>query len=120
VSKIVSTLPGFRPSQAAPSPGIGPSGSDAALAEQFFVAQRQVSDLTLMLAEELVGFGTRRWQAQMSLMEGLRRCTDLQEAMELQMRFIAEASTAYADEAEQVLKSVRARAMAEAPARQAA
>ncbi|MBV1798222.1 hypothetical protein [Siccirubricoccus sp. G192] len=119
MSKIVSTLPGFRPGQAA-QPVSGSSGSDVALAEQFFVTQRQVSDVTLMLAEELVGFGTRRWQAQISLMEGLRRCSDLQEAMELQMRFIAETSTAYADEAEQVLRSVRARAMAEGPARQAA
>jgi hypothetical protein len=120
VSKIAPTLPGHRPDQTVPSPFGGASGLDPALADQFFMTQRQISDLTLMLAEELVGFGTRRWQAQMSLMEGLRRCTDLQEAMELQMRFIAETSTAYVDEAEHVLKSVRAKAMAEDPPRQAA
>jgi hypothetical protein len=120
VSKIASTLPDHQSDQTTPSPFGRASGLDPALADQFFMTQRQVSDLTLMLAEELVGFGTKRWQAQMSLMEGLRRCTDLQEAVELQMRFIAETSTAYADEAEHVLKAVRAKARAEGATRQAA
>jgi hypothetical protein len=98
--------------------GLGPSGTpddiDWNVVERFLLPQKQMTDMTLMLAQEMFDFAGRRLRAQAQFMDALRRCGDFQQLVELQMRYMSQTGTDYVDEAGHVAKALQARAAADA------
>ena len=87
--------------QASPTTGPTPAAALAAegqLAEQIAGTQRHLSEMTLNLANEVMGFASRRMQAQVAFMAELGRCTDPAALFDAQLRFMAEATSDYATE----------------------
>ncbi|HYF08524.1 MAG TPA: hypothetical protein VD970_12945 [Acetobacteraceae bacterium] len=76
------------------------TGQEAELrfAEQVIATQRRMSDMTLALANEVMGFATRRLQAQVTFIDQLTRCSGPAEMVDAQFRFVAEATNDYAAE----------------------
>ncbi len=71
---------------------------EAAMADRLFEAQRQMSDISLTLAGEVIDFATRRLRAQMAFLESLHRCADPQTLLDAQFRFVASTTEDYAAE----------------------
>jgi len=84
-----------------------PYGLDPAFAERVFMTQRQIADMTLVMAREMMDFATRRFRAQAEFVESLARCGDPQQMMDAQLRFVAQATSDYADEMSHMAKTVR-------------
>jgi hypothetical protein len=89
-----------------------PFGLDPAFAERVMMTQRQMADMSLMMAREMMDFATRRFRAQAEFVESLTRCGDPQQLMETQLRFLAQTSSDYADEMSHIAKAVRTTAAA--------
>jgi hypothetical protein len=108
VAKIDTTAPrdSVSPGSRFEDPS-APFGLDPALAERVFMTQRQMADVTLMMAREMMDFATRRFRAQAEFVESLARCGDPQQMMETQLRFVAQATSDYADEMSHMAKTVR-------------
>lgn len=72
--------------------------AEARLAEQVIETQRQFSEMTLALANEVMGFAARRMQAQADFMTQLSRCGDAADMLDVQLRFVAATTSDYASE----------------------
>lgn len=68
------------------------------IAEQALSAQRHLSDRTLAFANEVMGFASRRMQAQAEFMARLGQCHDPADLLDTQLRFVADATSDYAAE----------------------
>jgi hypothetical protein len=71
---------------------------EGALAERFFMTSRQIAEMTALLAQEMVDFTGRRMRAQLDFMGALPNCSEPQDVMAAQFRFVADASKDYAEE----------------------
>ena len=71
---------------------------ESAMADRLFEAQRQVSDISLTLAGEVIDSATRRLRAQVAFMATLGLCTDPRTWLDAQLRFVAATTEDYAAE----------------------
>ncbi len=81
--------------------------TDARLAEQVFGAQRQVSDMTLAFANEVMDFTARRMKAQAEFVSRLGRCTDAADLLDAQWRFVTDTAQDYATEMSTLTKVIQ-------------
>ena len=87
-----------RPPAAGTAAGIADAAAESRIADQVFTTQRQLSDMTLAFANEVMGFATRRMQAQADFMQQLSRCHDAADLLDTQLRFVADTTKDYATE----------------------
>ena len=73
-------------------------GAEHSFANQMLGAQRQVSDMTLAFATEVMGFASRRMQAQAAFLSQLGHCTDAADVLDAQWRFVADTTQDYVAE----------------------
>jgi hypothetical protein len=91
---------------------------EGALADRFFMTSRQVAEMTATIAQEMVDFAGRRMRAQLDFMGSLPNCSEPQDVMAAQFRFVADASKDYADEIShmsQVLRRMNDEALSAGP-----
>ena len=91
---------------------------EGALADRFFMTSRQVAEMTATIAQEMVDFAGRRMRAQLDFIGSLPNCSEPQDVMAAQFRFVADASKDYADEIghmTQVLRRMNDEALSAGP-----
>lgn len=94
-------------SQAKQTTASNATAIDGQVAEQMIGAQRQVSDMTLAFANEVMDFTARRMKAQAEFMTRLGRCTDAAELLDTQWRFVADTTQDYVAEMTTLTKVIQ-------------
>lgn len=72
--------------------------AETRIASHLLSTQRQLADMTLAFTNEVMGFATRRMQAQAAFVAQLTRCGDAADLLDTQLRFVAETTNDYAAE----------------------